>query len=237
MIAVLLAMVNGTYAQEGVVTFGFQFKPLVPNRFLGFEPIEASHDSLTATWTPRVSMNFGMVIRYGINNSISLETGINLVRRNYTTEIFSDDTPEVGEIRHAFIGYEIPIQGLFYVKLGDKLWMNASGGISVDFYPSNTFSTSSVRVDSIVYDFEQYTGRRSWAQIAVQANYGFEYRTKKSGYFYLGASFHRPFSSMAFSEALMIWPGHRRRVVTELTGTYFTFDLRYFFHEDPERRR
>lgn len=223
-------------AQEGVVTFGVQFRPLVPNQLVDFTSITEQSDTLVASWNPRISLNFGGVVRYGITNSFSIESGINLVRRNYTIEAESPTENVSTTIRYAFVGYEIPLQALYYVQLGKRMWMNASGGLSFDMYPSDVFSTSNEQVGNVFYDFEQYTGRRGWAQLAVQANYGFELRTKDKGYFYLGATYHQPFSEMAWSETIMSWENGFHRLTTELTGNYFTVDVRYFFHEPPEGR-
>jgi hypothetical protein len=223
-------------AQEGVLTFGVQFRPLVPNRFVDFSDLVVEGEGMNGVWSPELSLNFGGVVRYGITRAISIESGINVIRRRYTVFAVADDLGLNEGVVNRFDGYEIPIQALYYVRLGDKLWMNASGGISLDMYPSNTFSTAQAQRDTTFYQIEQFTARRSWLQIAVQANYGFEYRTKESGYFYLGASYHQPFSDMAISESVIRWDGGVRRSITALSGAYFTFDFRYFFHEDPDRR-
>lgn len=234
-IAVLISALPAG-AQEGVTTFGMQLRPLIPNEIVNFREVEASGEGIDATWIPRPSLIFGGMVRYGFTDSFSIESGINMVRRNYRVRIEGNDLGVQGELRNAFVGYEIPFQGLYYVRLSDKLWMNASGGLSLDMYPSNTFSAGFDQRDTIFYDLEQFTQRRRWLQIAVTANYGFEWRTKEKGYFYLGASYHQPIGPMAYSEAVIRWQGGIRRVITPLDGTYFTIDLRYFFHEDPERR-
>lgn len=178
-----------------------------------------------------------MVIRWGLTKSISIESGINLLRRNYRINLKEPENGLDTKLDYSFIGYELPVQALFYVPLSDRWWMNGSGGVSIDAYPSNTFSNTSQRIDTVEYDFEQFTARRKWAQLAVQANYGFEYRTKESGFFYLGVTFHRPFGNMANSEAVLSYLGAIKRNVVELNGTYFTVDLRYFFHEKADLRK
>ncbi|MBK7947004.1 MAG: hypothetical protein IPJ85_17600 [Flavobacteriales bacterium] len=44
-----------------------------------------------------------------------------------------------------------------------------------------------------------YMFRRRWAQGSVIGNLGFEYRSDKSGIFYLGATYHRPFNASGIS--------------------------------------
>lgn len=220
-----------------MATLGVQLKPLIPNSFVDFGPETVDGDELEAVWTPQLSLSFGMVVRYGFTQNFSIESGINLVRRNYELSMLAKDVNVAGEVNFAFVGYEVPVQALYYVQLGEHLWMNASGGISLDLYPSNTFTSGSTLQDTTYYDFEQYTARNSWLQLAVQANYGFEWRTKDKGYFYIGATYHQPFSPMALGEAKFYWQDAILREYAELSGNYFTVDLRYFFHEDPERRK
>jgi hypothetical protein len=67
------------------------------------------------------------------------------------------------------------------------------------------------------------------------ATLGFEWRTK-SQIVYLGGIYHRPFNDielvMPKVELILI----QRRVIYPVSGNYLTIDLRYFFHEDPERQ-
>lgn len=224
-------------AQKDVVTFGMQLRPLIPNSFVDFGPVTKEAEGLEATWNPKLSLNFGMIIRYGFTDNFSFETGINWVRRNYLVTMKEESEVVQADMRFGLIGYEIPIQGLYYVRLGEELWMNASGGISLDMYPSSTYSTTSVQRDAVFFDFEQWTARNAWVQLAVQANYGFEWRTKDNGYYYIGATYHQPFNDMAITEAQVSWEQEIKDVFGTLSGNYFTVDLRYFFHEDPERRK
>lgn len=224
-------------AQRDVTTFGVQVKPMVPSKFFTTGTQTVTDEYISVDFTPRFGWNFGMLMRMGFTDMFSLETGINLVRRNYELNTSDSDYGTSMNLKYAFVGYEVPIQGLIYVKLGDELWMNASGGLSFDTYPSNAFSTTSSALDTLTFDLEQRTFRRSWVQMAVLANYGFEYRTKDAGYWYIGASYHRPFSNMATTEAKYIRNAVPRTVAADLSGSYLTVDLRYFFHEDPERKR
>lgn len=224
-------------AQKGVKTFGIQVKPLVPNSYFNFsgEQQTSPDGSLVSTWNPRPSLNFGMTIRMGFTKALSLETGINLLRRNY--EVVSVDASQNIEntMRFTFVGYEIPIQGLVYVQLGKGWWMNGSAGFSLDMYPSSTFTAGSEQRGPVFYDFTVSTVRKSWIQTAIQVNYGFEYRSKKDGYFYLGASYHRPFTDIAISEVTYDYDLESTFNQILLNGNYFTVDFRYFFHEKAQR--
>ncbi len=233
----LLLQAEFVLGQKNVTTFGFQFKPMIPSRFFGTGTESATAEDLTVDFKPLAGYNIGMVIRFGLNKSWSMETGINLVQRNYQLNFNHPQLLAPGKLNFRFIGYEIPLQGMIYVKLGERLYMNASGGFSLDVFPSNVESTSLLEVDTIDYVFYQKTFKRRWAQSAVVANYGFEWRTKEKGYYYVGASFHRPFFDIGYSKADFSNDGRHTQLVNGISGTYLTLDLRYFFHEDPEKKK
>ncbi len=227
----------GAEAQMNVTTFGIQLRPIIPSKFFNSGTVNVSQGELDMVLDPRVGYNFGMVIRRGFTKFFSVETGINIVRRNYDLSLTHTTYDKTLSIRHAFVGYELPIQGLIYVQLGDHLWMNASGGVSLDFYPSNTFEQTDDQKDTLVFVFEQRTNRYNWMQVSLIANYGFEWRTKEKGYIYLGASYHRPFGPIASSRSTFILSGYPVTLASDLSGSYLTVDLRYYFHENPDRKK
>lgn len=173
---------------------------------------------------------FGMLVRTGLTRSISLETGINQIQRRFDFRIRNDTAGYTGGEALRWVGYEIPVVALVYVRLGERTWMNNAIGMSLDMYPSDATRD--------IIDGRGYLFRSNWAQAGVVGNLGFEYRTQKSGYFYLGATFHRPFGAMAVAE--LSWfdaSAYPHPVRADLNGAYLTVDLRYFFHERPDKAR
>lgn len=223
--------------QINVTTLGVQLKPMVPSKFFGSGNEDVIEEDLSISTQPKLGWNFGMVVRRGLTNMWSLETGICLVQRNFTMAFDYPGLNKKQELSFRYICYEIPLQGIIFVKLSDQLYMNASAGVSIDIYPSNVESSTSVKVDSINYDFYQKTWRTKWIQVALLANYGFEWRTKESGYFYFGASYHRPFSQIGLTRVVLERNTEPTRVSVILRGNYLTADLRYFFNEKPERKK
>ncbi|MFT3886097.1 MAG: hypothetical protein QM724_11925 [Flavobacteriales bacterium] len=129
-----------------------------------------------------------------------------------------------------YIGYEVPVLAMVYIRLGERSWMNNAIGASIDMYPSDA--------EQLIDQGKVYIFRKNWAQIGVVGNIGVEYRTEKIGIFYLGATYHRPFGDMA--KADISWQDRRFRsttLTTFLNGGYLTADIRYFFHEDPDKAR
>lgn len=218
-----------SFAQSGVTTFGIQAKPVLP--FFFFEPLtEFERPAIRSSLELEGGFAFGMVIRTGLTRTVSIETGINQITRRYRFELANDTNGYSGRGNVRFVGYEIPVLALVYIRLGERFWMNNAMGFSADMYPSDA---------TTVLDRSQaYLFRRNWIQFGVVGNIGVEYRSERSGYFYLGATFHRPFNDMA--QADVTWYDGNfapYRITKNLDGSYLTVDLRYFFHEDPDKAR
>ncbi len=237
LLVAMLVCSKGLFAQLNVTTFGIQVKPMIPNSFFTTGTDDIETDVMKVNFQQRLGWNFGMVIRRGITNMWSFETGICLVQRNYTLHFDYPGLKEKQDLNFRYICYEIPVQAIVFVKLGEKLYMNASGGFSLDVYPSNIETSNFIRQDSAVYDFTQKTWKNKWVQVALLANYGFEWRTRESGYFYFGASYHRPFTHIGVTRITVERNNVPSRSVGLLRGNYLTADFRYFFSEKPERRK
>lgn len=227
---ILLFGSSPVIAQRGVTTFGIQVKPVIPFSF--FEPVTTlGREDLHATLELQGGLSFGMLVRTGITKSVSMEVGIDQITRRYDFHMVNDTSgyDDQGSLR--YVGYEVPVMCLVYIRLGERTWMNNALGFSFDLYPGDVKKELSYA--------QAYLFRRNWAQMGVVGNLGVEYRSPKAGYFYIGATFHRPFGDMAQLNATWLdrYQGLRPYSMTAmLSGSYLTLDLRYFFHEDPERR-
>lgn len=222
---------GGAHAQAGVTTFGLQVKPVIPFSF--FEPVTTlQQEHLASTLELKGGMAFGMVVRTGISKAISMEVGIDQITRRYKVDILNDTNGYADSGALRFVGYEVPVTCLVYIRLGQRTWMNNALGASIDFYPGDAHK-------ELQYA-QAYYFRRNWAQVGVVGNIGVEYRTDHSGYFYFGGTFHRPFGEMAQADVTWVdrYKGYKPYKMTAwLSGSYLTVDLRYFFHEDPDKAR
>ena len=236
-LCMLLWVFQQSQAQVNVTTLGIQLKPMIPSKYLGTGTEDAEVEGLQVHLEPNVGLNFGMVVRRGLTRNWSVESGICMVQRNYTLHFNHPEFSGEKELRFRYIAYEIPMQALVFVKLSDRLFMNASAGASIDLYPSNVESSTYQYRDTLRFDFYQKTYKQSWIQLALLANYGFEWRTPDKGYFYLGASYHRPFRAIGTTAVLFELNGDPARTTTRLGGNYLTADFRYFFNEKPEKRK
>lgn len=216
-------------AQEKVITFGLQVKPIISSGLITDKQITQFEDNYEFNLHNNPGYSFGMVMRKGFTKNISLETGINYVQRNFTAEVQDDSRLKNINYDFSIVGYEIPTLALVYVRLSDLIYMNAAFGASIDFFPSDVGSNQ----DSLYH----ISGRRTWIMPSLLANIGWELRTKELGYFYLGGSFHRPFTNIYFTGLRYTYPGGQTESIFNTSGSYLTFDLRYFFHEDPQKAK
>jgi hypothetical protein len=219
-----VTMVN---AQERVTTVGIQIKPIFPVGFLGTGTQTDVQNNVHFDMTLKSGFSAGMCIRKGITDLIAVEGGINYVKRTFNFNISEGNFSFSSGFR--IIGYEIPVSGLVYIRLGEQLFMNASMGACADMFASN--------VEAFGDNYRVVTVRRSIFQPAIISNLGWEWRTPKSGSFYIGASFHRPFSYEFVSRV-----DYDRSPVSEtfynsVSGSYLTADFRYFFHEDAQKKK
>jgi hypothetical protein len=225
LIIVLSSGAKDVYAQENVLTFGIQFKPIFSSRFFGTGPIEEIQGDVSYRLTPAYGYSGGMMIRKGYSKRISFETGINFVRRDFKINIQEREFSLDDKFR--IIGYEIPFSTLVFIQLGEYMYMNASLGLCVNMFPSDVSSNNS--------DYIQYSGRYNIFNPSLLSNIGFEYRTRSSGYFYFGVSLNRPFTPIYLTAIDYLRNQNTSIFRTPLRGSYLTLDFRYFFHEDPKK--
>lgn len=226
--AIIFLSMRG-FSQERVTTVGLQIKPIIPGGLLSSAKQEIEKSNIQFSLHPKAGLSFGMVIRKGLTKRFSLEGGLNILRRNYDITIQDPDSSFVGKSDFRLINYEIPVLGLVYIQLGENLYMNAAGGVSFNIYPTNLFTFDDYFQSTVI--------RFNWLQTSLLSNIGWEYRTKKSGYIYFGASYHLPFTIIMKDLVIYNGFGRNEAALFELSGKYLTVDIRYFFHEDKQRKQ
>lgn len=214
-------------AQQEITTFGLQFKPILSSEIINTGPQSLKEGAVDFTIEPNQGFSFGMVIRKGFNQQFSFETGINYTRRNFNLNITNDTLNFNGKSDFSYVIYEIPVLALIYVQMGRNVYLNTAFGFAANFLPSSWESNDSY--------FNHFSQRESWMVPSLLANIGTEYRTYDKGYFYLGFSYHRPFTNITRAGVGYVENRlEKEAAFFDITGNYLTIDLRYFFHEDPE---
>ncbi len=219
-------------AQERVLTAGMKFRPFFSSKFFKTGPQQKDSNQVQFTVTPKGGYSAGGVVRYGISHTLSFETGIYFIKRPYQVRLEKTDgnnSVRKVETRFSSISYEIPSCLLVFLQLSEHLFMNVSMGFTMDFYPSNLNTTGEY--------FNHYSVRKNWIFPAVHAGLGYEWRTGKKGYFYLGASYHQPLNDI-FVTTIGYYENGRYQTGQQfiLSGNYLAIDLAYFFHQDPLRK-
>lgn len=212
-------------SQKDIITYGIQIKPIIPASYFTGESIQFdSTQTFNNTISNKTGYSFGMVVRRGFTNTIALEYGINYVRRNFNVYL-NEGENELDYADFGYVSYEIPVQGLFYAKLSDEMYINGSGGLSLNFFASD------VESDGINQLIRHYSLKERYVDLAILSNLGFEYRTKENGYFYIGSSFHLPFNHIANTFVRFDDGKTNHLFEHKIRGSYLTLDFRYFFAE------
>lgn len=206
--------------------FGIQFKPIYPEDFLSKSVIKLSNDTLEGIFSQQRGYSFGAVTRIGITPLINIETGINQTKRNYKIN-FSHLDSNVNSIADLSINsYDIPLNLLIYIQLSKKIFSNVSLGTSIVNFPSNV----GVKTNEGNHVFMAEARRNKFFSFDLNANIGFEYRSKKYGFFYLGASGKIPVNPIYNIAVVYIYGNAVKQISSgSIIGGYLSFDIRYFF--------
>lgn len=217
----ILFFANESDAQKGMTTVGIQVKPIFPAGFPGTGKITNDVDGVHFETALSSGFSAGLVVRHNISKLIAFETGINYVKRKYSLLISDNNFSSNSTYR--IISYEIPLLIMFYSQISEKLYVNGALGPGIDMFVSNIRTYDEYFVNTAF--------RNHIFQPGITGNAGVEYRTENSGNFYIGASYHRPFSYIYLSRVIYNGNTNGTGVLNELSGTYLTIDLRYFFPE------
>ena len=218
-----------TYSQQEQIKgayFGLQYKPIIGADYIGSSTLNLNNNSFQSTFKQTLGYSFGGVVRIPIRKFIAIETGINQIKRNYNVNYQITNSSLSVSKSLSFLSFDIPTNILFFSKLSNKLFLNSALGPSFVFNPSNVASQL-VTSDSIIFKAEGR--RRSIFSIELNANVGFEYRTLRNGYFYLGTSARIPFKPIFDVATMYQVNGFKNVLIGSLNGAYVSFDLRYFF--------
>lgn len=217
---------NGDDRREPVtVTAGIELRGLVPLSFFTMDSVVLREpgNQFEAVYRYKGGFGFGGVVRVKLSNFWNIETGLYYTRRRFEYEVrdATVDFKESTEIR--IIGYEVPIKGLVYIRMGKQIYMNVALGVSADFFASD--------VMDIERNYNVQAFKLNWIRGAVLGAVGVEFRTDEDGSFYVGGGIHQAFGDI-FSTQVNYFrdntpPAYFSNGV--LDGNYFSIDFKYFF--------
>lgn len=205
--------------------FGLQFKPLIPGDFLGTSKTVVNTGNFTTTFTQKFGYSIGANVRIGITKLISIETGINQVQRNYNIDFDLPDSNLTAKNDFGILNYDIPLNALIYIQLGKKIFMNASLGGSFVYNPTDVATKMTIPGG---HQFIHEGRRISRYGFETSANFGVEFRTEKSGIFYIGTSGRIPVRPIFEVAGVYQNEGYKQVAFGNMSGTYLSFDFRYY---------
>lgn len=242
--ALLISPLSGwaqlTDDERFAITAGVEFRSLQNFSIFNLDSVVLidPDNNFRGVYELQDGIGFGGVVRIRLTKMWNLESGIYYTRRRYNFRIQDLQGPFVDQNQFRVISYEIPLKGLVYIQLGDQLFMNVALGVAFNFFASDI-----IRLERN-YNFQGY--KPAWVRFGVLGNVGFEWRTKESGYFYLGATWHQIPGEIMRTEVNYYRPStaedangqfeHVGRQRDFLDGTYFSIDLRYFIQPKVERK-
>jgi len=218
-------------AQNSKTTFGLQYKPIIPAAYFNAADLSKSSASYNFNLNLKYSNSFGMVIRHQINKTFSIESGLNYTQRNFKLSITNSTINLADFTAFGMRSYEFPIQLLTYVRASENWYLNIAFGISHNVLASDIFSYGEEKNNF----FFQNTYRRSGGYRALLANLGMEYRTESKGYYYVGASLHKPWEKIGriypeYDDKTNIF-NEDKEFYLDMLSNFITIDFRYFFAE------
>lgn len=211
------------------VNFGLQVKPLFPSNAGGKKITKLTGNDFDFEMQQTSGYSFGGIVRRGITSLIFFESGINYTQRNYNLKNSLLDGSLTTNDNWSFITYDIPLNVLVFIKLSRQYYMNTSLGGALRFSPSTIRKITETGTEHSFRNYGTYTNKVGFN---LNANVGFEYRTDKSGSFYIGGSICIPLGGV-----MDVYSFHKIQQFTTEThvtgndaGRYMSIDLRYFFY-------
>ena len=230
-ISVLFVLISFlSYSQSNRVPsyFGFQYQSVIPNNLVGEKTLTLTNESFNSTTTQKIGYSAGATVRAGITELIAFETGINFTKRNFDINMQMPDSNLFVSDAFSFIEYSIPLNCLIYIKMTKEWYANASLGVAAIYKPSSVGRQINPEgLHSFIY--EGYADFRKKIGLDFNGNVGFEYRTKKSGFFYLGGSVRIPFAPLFIMATQYKNQGYKLTSYGQINGSYFSIDLKFFF--------
>jgi hypothetical protein len=214
---------------DRTTAFGLQYRPILAAPLLDTGPVRSGNEEFDATLVPELGHDFGVVLRWGIGERLAIETGIDQIRRNFSIRVKDQKSSYQDRIDFNMLAYQLPLRALLYVRIGRDLYANVAAGAVADIFPTDWTGGDG--------NSSQFTQRFNWLLGGFTANLGMEYRTKKSGAFYLGGTYHRPITNPPkygpnIAAMEVSYKRDQQRLFRQtlvVPGNYITLDLKYFF--------
>ena len=185
--------------------FGVQVRTLFPTQFIGQSELTLGKNGFSTTLQQSIGYSFGATVRAGLTKLLAFETGINYTQREFN------------------VSMEVPDSNIYATN---RLSFISSLGFALTFKPTDVGILTKPGGSNLFY----HTGLvMRKAGFDINANIGIEYRTKKSGFFYIGGSGRVPLAPLFQLIAQYKYQGIKTTVSGNVDGSYLSIDVKYFF--------
>ena len=231
LLALTFILIGSTKAQVSKTKvpsyFGVEVKSILPTQYIGNPVLEQSINGFNTTFTQKPGYSFGGVVRVGLTKLLALETGLHLNHRNFDIDMSVPSENSYATNSLSFITYDLPINGLVYIRLAEQWFMNTAIGASISYNPTNV-GVKTLPGGPHIY---KHTGLAQKVIFEFGANVGFEFRTKKAGFYYLGGGARVPMQTLFYlkSQYGQLSSNNVEEIVSDVDGSYLSISLKYFF--------
>ncbi|MFM8962820.1 MAG: hypothetical protein ACKOGD_03135 [Sphingomonadales bacterium] len=186
-----------------------------------------SDSVLRTSITPNDGYTYGGMLRYGITDLISIETGLYYTQRNFQIQSTRTDSALTVDQRLRFVQFEIPIQGNIGIQLSRSFYANAALGAAVLYKPTsvatyiNPYDKHEFRQVGLV-DINKKVG------FDIRTSIGFEYRNKKAGVFYLGGTAFVQLQPAFIFLSKYQFENFKQAAFGDVNASGFGLDFKYF---------
>ena len=210
------------------IHFGVQTKIILPSDFLGPVKTSLSNEGFNSNLTQKIGYSYGAIVRADYTKNITVECGINYVQRQFRAEMnYSDSVVNINDTNNlTFINYELPITGIVKIQLSKNIYSLVGLGPSFTFKPTNVALIDLPGGKHLFY----HSGSVKKFGVDLNAQAGFELRTKKSGYFYIGGGVKVPTANLFNWGGKYGQQGSSESLIDfeKVNGAFLSIDLRYY---------
>ncbi len=210
-------------------TFAVQLRGLTNNRVVE-GPFELNNDTVISTLNMRNGFSFGGVIRRQFTDNLGIEIGLIHNKRFYNISGNILDTNSILSSEMAFTNYEIPVNGLAFIKFSKTIYASAGLGFTMVYKPSSILKQVVDRQFDKRFVFAGLTDGNKFG-FNINAQFGVEFRTERMGTFYVGGAASIPTNPLF--EFVSAYTDEEGGIETyqsvDVRSPYFAIDLRYYF--------
>lgn len=207
--------------------FGIGGYAVFPNNFQDSKSITLTDSISTSTITQMVGRSLGAHLRRHYGERFGLETGIFYTQRSFLIDMSVPDSNIFSSTDIRFITFDVPLNGMLFLKMSEKIYANTGLGIGMTYKPSNVGVVSN---PSGKHQFAHGGLIDQKFTFNVNGHIGFELRTYEDGILYLGGVARVPFSPLFRFQSKYQYGNNSVINFANFNAGWLGIELKYYFH-------